>query len=285
VRYHEWLLDTEGVNLHAVMCADRRVDETRTTSNDIVEIIRVLGVEAVRQALLGELRSVIEFDGSYVNYRHLAMLCDVMTYRGHILAVTRHGINRVESGALMRCSFEETVDILMEASAYSECDQVRGVSENIMLGQLAPLGTGLFSLYLNQEMLAQSQPNEGYLLEGHDGHATRATPMHTPFTGASPMHPFGTPGPMSPGGPQGMFSPGPDASPYSGAAWSPTHDGNGGQFSPGYSPTSPSYSPTSPSYSPTSPSYSPTSPSYSPTSPSYSPTSTSYSPTSPSYSP
>jgi DNA-directed RNA polymerase II subunit RPB1 len=91
IRYHEWLLDTEGVNLHAVMCADRRVDETRTTSNDIVEIIRVLGVEAVRQALLGELRSVIEFDGSYVNYRHLAMLCDVMTYRGHILAVTRHG--------------------------------------------------------------------------------------------------------------------------------------------------------------------------------------------------
>ena len=91
MRYHEWLLDTEGVNLHAVMCADRRVDETRTTSNDIVEIIRVLGVEAVRQALLGELRSVIEFDGSYVNYRHLAMLCDVMTYRGHILAVTRHG--------------------------------------------------------------------------------------------------------------------------------------------------------------------------------------------------
>ena len=50
----------------------------------------------------------------------------------------------------MRCSFEETVDILMEASAYSECDHVRGVSENIMLGQLAPLGTGLFSLYLNQ---------------------------------------------------------------------------------------------------------------------------------------
>jgi len=285
IRYHEWLLDTEGVNLHAVMCADRRVDDTRTTSNDIVEIIRVLGVEAVRQALLGELRSVIEFDGSYVNYRHLAMLCDVMTYRGHILAVTRHGINRVESGALMRCSFEETVDILMEASAYSECDHVRGVSENIMLGQLAPLGTGLFSLYLNTELLEQAQPNEGVLLDGQDGHAMRATPMHTPFGGASPMHPFGTPGPMSPGGQQGMFSPGPDASPFSGAAWSPTHDGNGGQFSPGYSPNSPSYSPTSPSYSPTSPSYSPTSPSYSPTSPSYSPTSPSYSPTSPSYSP
>ena len=78
-----------------------------------------------RQQLLVELRSVIEFDGSYVNYRHLAILCDVMTYRGHLLAVTRHGINRVESGALMRCSFEETVDILMEASVYAETDHVK----------------------------------------------------------------------------------------------------------------------------------------------------------------
>lgn len=52
---------------------------------------------------------VISFDGSYVNYRHLALLCDVMTARGHLMAVTRHGINRQDIGPLMRCSFEETV--------------------------------------------------------------------------------------------------------------------------------------------------------------------------------
>jgi hypothetical protein len=38
-------------------------------SNDLVEIINDLGIEAVRNALLRELRNVIEFDGSYVNYR------------------------------------------------------------------------------------------------------------------------------------------------------------------------------------------------------------------------
>jgi len=168
------------------MCADPRIDETRTTSNDIVEIIRILGVEAVRMALLGELRAVIEFDGSYVNYRHLSMLCDMMTYRGHILAVTRHGINRVETGALMRCSFEETVDILMEASAYSECDHVRGVSENIMLGQLAPLGTGSFALLLNMDLLNEAPAHDGELLVGDDGvGGYDKTPMHTPFGGAS----------------------------------------------------------------------------------------------------
>ena len=300
----EWVLDTEGVNLMAVMCADKKIDPTRCQSNDIVETIRILGVEAVRQSLLGELRSVIEFDGSYVNYRHLAILCDIMTFRGHLLAITRHGINRVDSGALMRCSFEETVDVLMEAAMYSETDKVRGVSENIMLGQLAPLGTGEFELYLNEGMLKDAQPtdtetgdgfenSEGYL----EGAATPGNGLGsaTPFGEGSPL-PFGTPG-MSPG--NNMFSPGPGASPFGGAMFSPGVEqspgpgnlspynagGGGGGMSPGYSPTSPAYSPTSPAYSPTSPSYSPTSPAYSPTSPAYSPTSPSYSPTSPQYSP
>ena len=59
-----------------------------------------------------ELYHVISFDGSYVNYRHLALLCDVMCCRGHLMAVTRHGINRQDVGPLMKCSFEETVRAL-----------------------------------------------------------------------------------------------------------------------------------------------------------------------------
>lgn len=260
----EWVLDTEGVNLPAVMCADERIDHTRCTSNDIVEIIRILGVEAVRAALLAELRSVIEFDGSYVNYRHLACLCDVMTYRGHLLAITRHGINRVESGALMRCSFEETVDILMEAAQFSECDHVRGVSENIMLGQLAPVGTGEFELFLNTQMLEHAQPSDPFGNENDEVSDLDMAGGQTPFNEQSPMHtPFGAG--MSPGMSPGMgFSPGPTDSPF-----------GTGMFSPGMSPANGGFSPVhagggmSPSYSPTSPQYSPTSPSYSPTSPSY----------------
>lgn len=39
------------------------------------------------------------------------------------------GINRQETGPLMRCSFEETVEILMEAAAFAETDNMKGVSE------------------------------------------------------------------------------------------------------------------------------------------------------------
>ncbi|KYR01974.1 RNA polymerase II largest subunit [Tieghemostelium lacteum] len=281
----EWVLDTDGVNLLEVM-SHPDVDHTRTISNDIVEIIQVLGIEAVRAALLKELRSVISFDGSYVNYRHLAMLTDVMTYRGHLMSITRHGINRVESGPLMRCSYEETVEILMDAAMFSESDDIRGVTENIILGQLPPLGTGSFEVYLNQDMIKNAhsvslpEPTSMIYPDTPGGQTPSysydgsTTPFHSSSMYDQPLSPFTD-------SYAGSFSP----SSYS--PMSPGYTGSGGYFpqSPSYSPTSPSYSPTSPSYSPTSPSYSPTSPSYSPTSPSYSPTSPSYSPTSPSYSP
>ncbi|QDZ21005.1 DNA-directed RNA polymerase II [Chloropicon primus] len=151
----EWMLDTEGINLLEVMYHPS-VDHTRTTSNHVPEIVEVLGIEAGRNSLKHELRSVIEFDGSYVNYRHLAILCDVMTYRGHLMAITRHGINRQDTGPLMRCSFEETVDILLDAAAFGERDGLEGVSENIMLGQLAPVGTGSFGVFLNETMLQEA---------------------------------------------------------------------------------------------------------------------------------
>ncbi|KAK3119088.1 hypothetical protein QOZ80_9BG0713640 [Eleusine coracana subsp. coracana] len=152
---NEWTLYTEGVNLLAVM-SHEDVDATRTTSNHLIEVLEVLGIEAARRALLDELRTVISFDGSYVNYRHLAILCDTMTYRGHLMSITRHGINRNDTGPLMRCSFEETVDILLDAAVYAESDYLRGVTENIMLGQLAPIGTGGCELYLNDKMLQQA---------------------------------------------------------------------------------------------------------------------------------
>ena len=266
----EYFLETDGTNLRVVL-SHHGVDPVRTYSNFAVEIMDVLGIEATRQALLKETRKVIEFDGSYVNYRHLALLVDIMTQRGSIMAITRHGINRTEVGCLARASFEETVELLVDAAGAAELDDCKGVSENIMLGQLAPLGTGDFGLVLDEVALlnAPLQPDfMPHLLPN------AMSPAHTPYIDRSPSPMAGGYSPMG----SVAFSP-------IGAGKSWLASPNQGSRSPGYSPSSPGYSPTSPSYSPTSPSYSPTSPSYSPTSPSYSPTSPSYSPTSPSYSP
>lgn len=78
---------------------------------------------------------MIEFDGSYVNYRHLAALCDSMTSRGHFMAITRHGINRNENGPLAQCSFEETVDILFR---YNHCWLARSTAVHPPVQCLGP---------------------------------------------------------------------------------------------------------------------------------------------------
>ncbi|KAL6754081.1 hypothetical protein V8C86DRAFT_2713077 [Haematococcus lacustris] len=289
VRSNEWLLDTEGVNLMEVLPFPG-VDATRTTSNHLIEIISVLGIEAVRNALLKEVRNVIEFDGSYVNYRHLASLCDVMTSRGHLMAITRHGINRNGNGPLAQCSFEETMDILYRAAMYAERDVCTGVSENILLGQMCPLGTGCFDLVLNEALLqdAFDVATGTADVQMMDADGVRMTPGRSPMRTPGPQSPSHMMSPLnSPWIGSGVgFSPGPAG--FSPGPMSPSHSPTSPRYSPtspAYSPTSPAYSPTSPAYSPTSPAYSPTSPAYSPTSPAYSPTSPAYSPTSPAYSP
>ncbi|XP_014262669.1 DNA-directed RNA polymerase II subunit RPB1 [Cimex lectularius] len=308
----DWLLETDGTSLMKVL-SERDVDPVRTFSNDICEIFSVLGIEAVRKSVEKEMNAVLQFYGLYVNYRHLALLCDVMTAKGHLMAITRHGINRQDTGALMRCSFEETVDVLMDAASHAEVDPMRGVSENIIMGQLPRMGTGCFDLLLDAEKCKEGieMPTGVGALAGAGmfyGNATTpmTSPPSTPWaSGSTPMSAYASqPSSWSPTRDYAHFSPS-GASDAGGASpWSPGRaDGDSsprspmpylaspGGTSPSYSPQSHSFAPQSPSspssqYSPTSPVYAgSSSPSYTPASPSYSPASSLYSPTSPSYSP
>ena len=141
-------LSTIGIDLSAVL-ADKRIDGTKTTCNDVLEIFNVLGIEAARETLVREIKHVIEFDGSYVDYRHISILVDTMTYKGSIMAITRHGINRTETGVLMRCSFEETVNIITDAALHAEYDPIKGVTENIIMGKTAKVGTGAIDVFVD----------------------------------------------------------------------------------------------------------------------------------------
>jgi DNA-directed RNA polymerase II subunit RPB1 len=150
VRYK--CIETEGSCLEYILSVSN-IEHCFTSSNDINEINKVFGIEAAKKALFNELRMVLSFDGSYINYRHLALLTDIMTYKGSLMSLTRHGINKNDTGTLVKCSFEETVEILTESAIYSQKDQIKGVSENIMLGQHAPCGTGTFDILLDENLI------------------------------------------------------------------------------------------------------------------------------------
>lgn len=148
----EWVLDTDGTNLQEIL-SNPNVDATRTVSNDIREIYDTLGIEAARTALYNELINVTS-EGS-MNYRHLSLLIDTMTFKGCLVSIDRHGINRGDIGPLAKSSFEESTDMLINASIFSQYDNVNGVSANVMLGQQPPCGTGDCNILLDEELMME----------------------------------------------------------------------------------------------------------------------------------
>ncbi|KAJ3330587.1 DNA-directed RNA polymerase II subunit rpb1, partial [Blyttiomyces sp. JEL0837] len=181
VQEKNYFLETEGTNLRMVLMLNG-VNFAQTTSNSPLEVVQVLGIEAARAALLNELRNVINSEGSYVNYRHLALLSDIMCHRGYLMAITRHGINRTDAGVLARSSFEETVELLMDAAGVGDLDDCRGVSEKLILGQLAHIGTGSFDLLINEEKLQRAHELPDYTTanDAMDVDLTPTTPLYTP---------------------------------------------------------------------------------------------------------
>lgn len=145
----EYILETSGTDIAKVLSFPF-VDTRRTSTNHIMDIYNVFGIEATREAMLREIRMVLEFFGIYVNYRHTILLADVVTSNGKPMSISRNGINRVYQSVLRKSSFEETVEIFLEASAFAELDELRGVTENVMLGQLCRLGTGCFDVMMDR---------------------------------------------------------------------------------------------------------------------------------------
>ena len=145
-----WVLDTVGSNLLDILALDY-IDMTRTFSNDIMEVYNVLGIEAARQMIYTELAEVLEFDGSYLNYHHMAMLCDRMTYSSKLISIFRHGINNDNIGPIAKASFEETPEMFLKAAKHGELDTMRGISANVMVGQEGMFGTNAFQIILDIE--------------------------------------------------------------------------------------------------------------------------------------
>jgi DNA-directed RNA polymerase II subunit RPB1 len=141
VSTREWMADTDGTGLRCVLALPF-INRRKTISNDIHEILDVLGIEAAQQVLVEELRAVLSFDGSYVNERHLQLLVDVMCLSGTLTAMTRHSMHKLGGSTYHHASFEETQDVLIQAAAFGTYDHVTGVTENLMMGQLMPGGTG-----------------------------------------------------------------------------------------------------------------------------------------------
>jgi DNA-directed RNA polymerase II subunit RPB1 len=154
-----WILDTTGTNLMDVLAFDF-IDSSRTYSNDIKEIYAVLGLEAARQTIYNELFEVMEFAGVYINYHHLSLLCDRMTSTKNMVSIFRSGILNDDIGPISKSTFEVHTEVLLDAARHADFDHMRGVSANVMMGQMGVFGTGCFKLILDMDKMKKQDDSE-----------------------------------------------------------------------------------------------------------------------------
>jgi len=127
---------------------DRGVDKTRTTTNNIFEIYQTLGIEAARGALVREIISTLEEQGLEVDIRHIYLVADLMTSKGFLQQIGRHGVAGTKTSVLARAAFEITVPTLAEAAVRGETEELRGVTENVIVGLPIPVGTGMIDVFM-----------------------------------------------------------------------------------------------------------------------------------------
>jgi DNA-directed RNA polymerase III subunit RPC1 len=171
-------LCVEGDNLREVI-ATYGVQGTKTVSNNIIEVANTLGIEAARfvrlgllfvfdlnncrETIMSEIKMVMENHGMSVDYRHIMLLAAQMTHTGEVLGITRYGLSKMKQSILNLASFEKTADHLFDAAYYGQTDKINGVSENIIMGMPAPIGTGIFKL-LHKPMHVEENPQSEPLL-------------------------------------------------------------------------------------------------------------------------
>ena len=141
----EWIINTLGSNLAKVL-EIQGIDEVRTTTNNIHEILKVLGIEAARQAIVNDAYSTMKESGLSVDIRHIMLVADMMTADGDIKAIGRYGVAGAKGSVLARANFEETIKHLTRAAVKAETDKLESIIENVMINQVVPVGTGMFEL-------------------------------------------------------------------------------------------------------------------------------------------
>lgn len=144
---------TSGSNLLAALQCPYIVPESVHTNN-LKEVHEVFGIEAAKRLLANEYVAVLRFSGAYVSFRHIWLIAGRQTFVGVIQPLSRHGVLGNFDSVLSRC-FETQADVLLGAGVFEEKEHLRGVPDNAMVGNFAPIGTRRCDLFTNVKQLQQ----------------------------------------------------------------------------------------------------------------------------------
>lgn len=150
----EYILDVYGINLLGIS-QYKDIDLDKTFSNHITVIYETYGIEAARSAFIREFSIAAGESGVSINYQHIELLADSITFMGILIPVDRYGANKLENDPLSKASFEKMIEKLSTAAVFGESDYTKSISSQIMVGKIIQGGTGSFDLSIDTDKLKE----------------------------------------------------------------------------------------------------------------------------------
>ena len=150
---NEWVIQTTGSNLAKVLEVSG-IDLKKVRTNNVSEIALTLGIEAARNALINEIQSTLEDQGLEVDVRYIMLVADLMCSQGKMQQIGRHGVAGTKDSVLARAAFEITVPTIARAALGGEVERLKGVTENVIVGNSIPIGSGTVDLYMQSSRKA-----------------------------------------------------------------------------------------------------------------------------------
>ncbi|CAD8139664.1 unnamed protein product [Paramecium octaurelia] len=136
-----FMIYTEGVNLNKIRNFDF-INLNNIDCNDIVAIMNAFGIEAARNAIIKEILAVFGAYGVAVDYRHLYLIADYMTFGGQIRAMNRIYMD-FNTAPFGKMTFETSTQFLTNACLNRETDTFNNLSSQLVIGRVPKVGSNL----------------------------------------------------------------------------------------------------------------------------------------------
>lgn len=150
---------TSGSNVKDIL-EIKAIKRENIYTNDIFEVLENFGIEAARNAIANEIGYILAVEKQKINFKHISLLADTMTYTGTIRSIGRHGVAGDKESVFARAAYEETIKHFVNAGFFSETDKLKGVAENILIGKQINVGTGRIKLMIKNDDLEKLKPSE-----------------------------------------------------------------------------------------------------------------------------
>jgi DNA-directed RNA polymerase II subunit RPB1 len=153
---YEYIIKTNGINMNEIFKI-KGINLNKIYINDLREVERIYGIEAVRTLIINELIETYKNKGIDINYCHFSIFADIQISLGNLISLERHGSIKLKTSVLAKASFERPVDILVNAGLYGEVDNMKSVSSRIIGGLCFLGGSNLPDVAIDRELIENSE--------------------------------------------------------------------------------------------------------------------------------